>query len=257
MIRASLLLFVLIAATHFAWVKVMGPPARWGTAVVDLELRFEEPTPEVEAYAAEFPAEIPTGPVAVVRPRAGSDWVLGRDAAGALEVMLTFEGPRWGDGQHLFINGNEVALPRERQWNEPVIVDGELLLVGWRSWWPHSYLRFWRSLFDPELRAEWGVYRVRENVFEFLFPGSSLVVSPDRRRVAYLASENSFGGWHTLWIREGGVSRAVATLRESDPGSGVSFAWSWSRDGRALLVYGTGVRFVYLLDGARVVDFRG
>ncbi len=249
--RAVLLVLVLLAATHFAWFKVMGPSARWGTGVVDVEPRWGD-SEAARAYEAEFPKAAPTGPVAVVRP----DRVLGRDAADGLEVVLTFEGPRWGDGQRLLVNGQEVTLPSERKWNEPVILDGELLLVGWRSWWPHSYMRFWESVFDPELRAEWGVYRVRDGVFEFLFPGSSPKVSPDRERVAYLASENGFSGWHTLWVYDGVASRAVVTLQESDPGSGVSFDWTWSRDGRALLVHGYDVRLVYLVDEAEIYDLR-
>lgn len=48
---------------------------------------------------------------------------------------------------------------------------------------------------------------------------------------------------HTVnvWDRRKGTRTDVVAIGEADPGSGASHDYKWSRDSRALLIYGTGV----------------
>ena len=47
-------------------------------------------------------------------------------------------------------------------------------------------------------------------------------------------------GWHTLWLERGETPqrRKILTLREGDPGSGPSFSFRWSRDSKAIFIWG-------------------
>jgi hypothetical protein len=289
--RRALLLLAAAALSmgaHFAWFSLFGPPARWGNDVRDFGAvtRSADIPAAVRAWAAAASgatsADTSTWPtpdstrgarvyVIDVAPQ------LGRAAA------LTHRGERWVDDHHLYVRGpgagswREIPIPARFVLQDARLVatsrDTALLAVRWHSWYPPDYVRFLRSILRPELRAEYGVYRISldgRNI-RFLFPGHGLAVSPDRRRIAYFTSTNGFDGKHNLWIYDARDDRRtrIVSLVEADPGSGMSFACRWSDDSHALFVHGAAQRIgreqphrwrrlqlVYLLADARLYDLR-
>ena len=45
-------------------------------------------------------------------------------------------------------------------------------------------------------------------------------------------------GCHSVWLKSPAGQRRILTVREADPGSGSSFGFAWSRDGRAVFIFG-------------------
>ncbi|MFQ5540610.1 MAG: hypothetical protein ACE5FB_09405 [Candidatus Binatia bacterium] len=280
-----------LGLSHFGWFSFFGPPALWGSGVAEKVPKFAENNipASVLLYAEEMmtQADVLSREDVLAGSKSG---VLGEpfhyDIATeyGLAVIQTHAGKYWGDDQHLYIRSlsstdwRELPVPKQMKMQDATIVrlKGEMsiLLARWYSWWPHSeqYGRFLRSIFRKELRAEYGVYLlgVDRNGPEYVFPGHSLVPSPGRRHVAYLASTNGFSGFHSLLIYsvETGRSKRLFSLLEADPGSGVSFRYRWSRDSQALLIAGStqgftrfgpkqyrSLRMVYLVDSEQLYDF--
>jgi len=146
-------------------------------------------------------------------------------------------------------------------------------VVRWNLWWPYSYRRFLRSVIDPPLRSEYGVYRLNpeRGDLQFLFPGYGLLSSPDHKYVAYLTSANGFSGFHNVLVYKAkeGRSTRVLSLWEADPGSGTSFSCRWSDDSRALIITGqargweslaavsTDLHLAFLPETDELFDFQG
>jgi hypothetical protein len=82
---------------------------------------------------------------------------------------------------------------------------------------------------------------MQQRQMEYLSPGHQLVVSPNRRHVAFLTSGNGMDGFHNIWIFDAvtGQSRRLLSLWETDPGSGTSFDYDWSHDSKALVIKGS------------------
>ena len=279
-----------LSLSHFGWFAFFGPPALWGSGVADKVPKFVKNNipARVLLYAKEFLSQPEVISSKEILATSGGG-VLGKPfdydiaAEYGLAVLQTHAGQYWGDDQHLYIRSlsssdwRELAIPKKMKMQDATIVrpkgETSILLARWHPWWPHSgqYGRFLLSIFDKELRAEYGVYLlgVDRNGPEYLFPGHSLVASPDRRHVAYLASANGFAGFHSLLISnvETGRSKRLFSLLEADPGSGISFQYRWSRDSRALLIAGAtqgftrfgpkryrSLRIVYLVDSEQLYD---
>ena len=66
------------------------------------------------------------------------------------------------------------------------------------------------------------------------------ILSPDRRAVAYVTSENDHVGHHTIavWTVGAPAPVPVLSLWETDPGSGRSFGYRWSQSSAALGIEG-------------------
>lgn len=64
--------------------------------------------------------------------------------------------------------------------------------------------------------------------------GSGMVIVETHARGLFATSQ----GWHTLWLEGTSQRRKILTLREGDPGSGPSFSFRWSRDSKAIFIWG-------------------
>ncbi len=251
----------LLALCHYMWFWLFGPPGWWGADVQEVGGATIRPgTPAFESYLHEAvqepgplsgqvePTETPLGLVGTV---------FHQDTASdpPLSVLQTHTGRYWVHGQHLYWRAGEAAAWREL----PLSIDmtlgqativfpnrrAEILAVRWNPWWPHSrsYVRFFLSVLHKPLRSEYGVYLINREGGQprFMFPGSGLVPSPDRMRVAYLTSENGLlSGLHNIMVYDvaKGRSARVLSLREADPGSGTSFFYRWANDSFALVITG-------------------
>ena len=250
------------AALTMAAFAMVGPPSGWGTSVEDAAPSFSrEPSQaardSLEAIATD------TAPAHMYGALLARYDVPGRplnfdERAESGEAVLVTSGETWTKDQRLYWRrgGNarwsEVGIPDGFIISNPRVIrrDGKpaLLIERWHAWWPYSksYGRFVRSLTRPELRAEHGIYRldIERGTARFLFPGDGLVLSPDRRAAAYVSSQQgglTGGGFHTIyvWDLETDERKAVMSLWEVDPGSGISFRYAWTRDSRALLIAGS------------------
>ena len=275
---------------HYVWFGLFGPPARWGTGVVGLDPRLGP----ASAGAGE-PGEWAPDAAATLQARLaaigltgieGKPFQLDVDATGGAGVLQTSAGPSWTQGQRLYVRTDAAAPWREfalppgltlsdatliRRGGRPVVVAS-----AWQPWWPYerSYGRFIGSLVDPPRRAEYAVYLldVDGGAPRYLFPGEALELSPDRRAMAYVTSENDHAGYHTIavWRVDADAPEPVLSLWEMDPGSGRSFGYGWSLDSRALRIdgatqgfarFGAGryrtLRLVYLVESRRLIDLGG
>ena len=83
-----------------------------------------------------------------------------------------------------------------------------------------------RSVIDPSLRSEYGIYRLNpeHGDLQFLFPGHGLLPSPDHKYVAYLTSANGMSGFHNILVYKAKEAQSIRVLSawEADPGSGTS-----------------------------------
>jgi hypothetical protein len=80
---------------------------------------------------------------------------------------------------------------------------------------------------DPELQTYAG-------------PGWYPRWSLDQKRLAVTTS--GAGYYHTVnfWDEPGRHLRPVVSIKEADPGSGAAHRYAWSRDSKALLIFGRG-----------------
>ena len=107
---------------------------------------------------------------------------------------------------------------------------------------------------------------------QYIGPGHEVVVAPDRRTAAFLRSEGSLNGFHSLhvWDVGGHTVEPVLSLWEADPGSGISFTYQWSHDSKALYISGTTQGFskkghqrfryfglIYLIDSKQLIETTG
>ena len=249
-------------ALAMAAFAMVGPPSGWGTNVEDAEPSFSaEPSPaardSLEAMAADTAPTHMYGALLARYDVPGRPRDFDEHAESGEAVLLTSD-ETWTKDQRL-----DWRRDRNARWSEVNIPDGfiisnprligrdgqpTLLIERWHPWWPYtkSYVRFARSLTNPELRPEYGIYQldIERGIAQFLFPGDRLVLSPDRSVAAYVSSERfglTGGGFHTIyvWDLETDQRRPVMSLWELDPGSGISFNYAWTRDSRALLIAGS------------------
>ena len=271
---------LLVALGQFLWFSLFGPPARWGNDVRAFGAVTDARAAPPALLAAT--AALPTDVVAQLSLPDDAGAVTASDIVpeSSRALALTHRGARWIDDRRLYVRDGttgwrEIPLEDRLMLQEAKLIvaarDTVILAVRWNSWYPPGYGRFVRSFARPELRAEYGIYRMSLDGSgrRYLFPGHSLVVSPDRRRVAYLTSRNGFSGMHNVWIYDATTNRRtrVVSLVEADPGSGISFACHWAADGEALVIRGTaqrvgvnetrsgsGVDLVYVVADGRLFD---
>ncbi len=74
-----------------------------------------------------------------------------------------------------------------------------------------------------------GDYRQDENTAP---DGRGEVVLQTHGPIVWLAA------CHSLWLEGRGKRRRIISLREADPGSGLSFSWRWSSDSNAIFISG-------------------
>jgi hypothetical protein len=263
--RAGLLLVaavLLVALGHFLWFSLFGPPARWGNDVRAFGAVSDSRAAPPALLAAT--TALPTDVVAQLSLPDDAGAVYASDVVpeSGRALALTHRGSRWIDDRGLYVRDattgwRELPLEDRMLLQEAKLIvaarDTVILAVRWNSWYPPRYGRFISSIARPELRAEYGIYRMSLDGSgpRYLFPGHSLVVSPDRRRVAYLTSRNGFTGMHNVWVYDATTNRRtrVVSLVEADPGSGISFDCHWAADGQALVIRGSAQRVG--VDGAR------
>ena len=278
----------LLIMAHYGWFTVLGPPARWGTGVVTVDPTIERADAAAiqpgdrwaPDRAATFPARLSTVALDGVQGKPFELDVAGDDGMG---VLQTFAGPSWTQGQRLYVRAGaaapwrELTLPPGLMLSDACLVRPggrpAVLVSAWQPWWPYerSYGRFVRSVLDRALRPEHAIYLLDLDGggMRFLFPGEGLTLSPDRRSLAYVTSENDHAGFHTIavWSAATGTSVPILSLWEADPGSGRSFGYRWSESSRALRIEGAtqgfarwgrgrhqAIRLVYLVEPRRLLD---
>ena len=276
---------------HYLWFGLFGPPARWGTGVVGVDPRLEPAGPGASepagGWAPDAAATLQARLAAVALGGVvGKPFQLDVDAATGAGVVQTSGGPSWTQGQRLYVRVDaaapwrELALPTGLMLSDATLIrrGGRPVVVAsaWQPWWPYerSYGRFIGSLIDRPRRAEHAVYLLDLDggAPRYLFPGEALELSPDRRAIAYVTSENDHAGYHTVavWRVDADAPEPVLSLWEMDPGSGRSFGYGWSLDSRALRIdgatqgfarFGAGryrtLRLVYLVESRRLIDLGG
>jgi hypothetical protein len=279
---------VLLVAGHLLWFLVFGPPSRWGSGV-------EDHVPNFAGIGFTLAAPITLAPGNELPPRKSVDETEKRSGiTGRIlyfeevpqygyAVLQTYNGRYWSEDQHLYFrrasddHWREISLPPPFIISNPELIlqDGRVmaLIERWDSWWPYrkNFSRYLLSIFQPELRAEYSLclLDLERGRFRYLFPGHTVVLSPDRRFAAYTTSENGFSGFHTIRVLKVGQPKAepVLSLWETDPGSGVSFTYKCTQDSQSLVIEGgtqgftrfgsthyRKIRFVYLLDCGLMVD---
>ncbi len=203
----------LLIMAHYGWFTVLGPPARWGTGVVTVDPTIERADAAAiqpgdrwaPDRAATFPARLSTVALDGVQGKPFELDVAGDDGMG---VLQTFAGPSWTQGQRLYVRSGaaapwrELTLPPGLMLSDACLVRPggrpAVLVSAWQPWWPYerSYGRFVRSVLDRALRPEHAIYLLDLDGggMRFLFPGEGLTLSPDRRTVAYVTSENDHAG---------------------------------------------------------------
>ena len=284
--RAGLSLAVL-AGTHYVWFTVFGPPARWGTGVVGVDPRIEKGG---ALASSDEPAPDGAGTLAARLGAVALDGVAGKpfeldvSEDDGMAVLQTHAGASWTEGQRLYLRAG-----RSAPWREVLLAPGlmlsdaclvqpgggrpAVLTSAWQPWWPYErhYGRLVRSLLDPPRRAEYALYLLdlETGALQYLAPGQDVTLSPDRRLAAYVTSENDHAGFHTIrvWVAPTGASIPVLSLWETDPGSGRSFGYRWSRSSATLRIDGAtqgfsrwggaqhrALHLAYRLDENRLVD---
>lgn len=252
---------------HYGWFRLFGPPASWGSGVRTIAPPILPDPPAALIASARAPDDSPVGrfPKTGDAPAGTVGQVIHRDPGGACgrSILKTRTGSYPDFVVHWYTRTSDGWAPFEPpsdfELHRAVVVCPEgrptLLLERYRPWWPYetrSYGRFLASVLLPELRPEHAVYRVdldsrplEESLpGAHLFPGEHLLPAPDRRWVAYLRSHSSGGllmsGLHNVMLYDGGsgATRYVASLREGDVGSGVSFGYRWTPDSTALVIEG-------------------
>jgi hypothetical protein len=78
-------------------------------------------------------------------------------------------------------------------------------------------------------------------------PGGYVRWSPETRLAAVTTQARGDVQTINIWDSTTESLQPLISIHEMDPGSGRAYRYSWSRDGRMLLVYGNG----YLADGSR------
>jgi hypothetical protein len=243
---------------QYAWFSVFGPPARWGTGVVDVKPKFVTTSTNVISLED----TVATSPTPATVPEAkwrgsnvvGHALLIDEISPEGPAILQSYGGKNWTADQHLYFRRTatetwrEVRLPARFIAENPKLVrmNGRLVaLVGrWHSWYPErrNYKRFLRSIVDAELRPEYALYSIdpESGAIQFLFPGQSVALSPDRRFAAYMSSENNSSGFDTIRVlnMDSNESKPVLSLREIDPGSGTSFQYQWMKNSRELLISG-------------------
>lgn len=244
---------------HYVWFTVFGPPARWGTGVVSVDPTIERgAAAEVEplgGWALDAAATLSArlGAIALDGVE-GTPFQLDVAADDGMAVLQTFAGASWTLGQRLYVRSGAAApwravpVPRSLVLGDAGLVRPggrpAVLVSAWQPWWPYerSYRRFFRSMFDQAHRPENALRLVdpASGEMRYLFPGEAPILSPDRRAVAYVTSENDHVGYHTIavWTVGAPAPVPVLSLWETDPGSGRSFGYRWSESSAALRIEG-------------------
>lgn len=115
-----------------------------------------------------------------------------------------------------------------------VIINGQeqLVVMNDRSWHNDGLLRFILSIFDPELRYEYGIYLVDvlTKQVSYQFPGLDPVISPNKKYVVFEKLRSNGKHEILVWDPRTSTATTIITLEEADPGSGRSFNYGWVND---------------------------
>jgi hypothetical protein len=253
-------------AFHASCVAVLGP-GNWGSGMEEMipEILETASSPEALRYQIEF-AEggdqtvPPTPQLPPVLDLPGKLLSTDHDQQAARWVVQTYEGQRWIDQQRFYLQSEPEAQPRELDLPDSMIFENPvfihpnsgamLVLEHWNSWYipaTAKLRRYARSWLDATLRPERSLYLydIESHSLSYFGPGHDLAVAPDRRRGALLRSGATSSGFYSLhiWDFASGEINTVMSLHESDPGSGRSFHYRWSRDSRALHLTGGSAGF--------------
>ncbi len=283
----TVLALVFLAGAHYVWFTVFGPPARWGTGVVDVDPPID---PVETPRSGDAPAPDRAATLATRLGAIALEGVVGRPFEldvvedDGMAVLQAHAGPTWTQDQRLYLRASrdapwrELAVPPGLMLSDACLVRPgggrpAVLVSAWQPWWPYErqYGRLLRSVLDPPRRAEHALYvlDLEAGRLRYLFPGEAVTLSPDRRFAAYVTSENGHAGFHTIraWIVPTGASVPVLSLWETDPGSGRSFGYGWSRSSTALRIDGAmggfarrgraehrALRLLYRIDESRLVE---
>ena len=248
-------------AVHFSCVAVLGP-GTWGSGLDEKEPTIvpAQARPEVSGYIQEFvgrprqfgaPAELPDA----AGPFPGRAVYADSLEPENLWVVQTHDGERWVDEQHVFLwhgqsaQREEINITNGMLVKNPVLVRhrGRVMVVfgRWDTWYlptGRKLTRYLSSLSDETLRPEYSLYLydLDEKRSTYWGPGHTLVASPDRRRALFLRSGAMGGSYYSLhlWDLDTDQVETIVSLRESDPGSGRSFEYRWSKDSRAVELFG-------------------
>lgn len=257
----NILIVMFIAALHYGWFSFSGRPASFEQVKQINPKIHTELSEEIRSYLPEFPqnrSNITWPKGEPLKP----DSLKGKIQAGGwdewseknLSLAITREMEKENNHlQHLYVKEGdvwqEVSIEgkgniHNARWIQGVDAKPALIVTKYFSWYPNkkNYLRFWKSLFQLELRPESSLWRYERESrrWVYLFPGSSTSVSPDRKKVAFLRSYSSEHSLH-LYDLEKFTVTDIAALVEADPGSGLSFDYQWTKDSQALMIFG-GIR---------------
>jgi hypothetical protein len=217
-----------------------------GDPLIRLAIGWPTPEPSARARATDLPASFPLDGL--------EGRVVAVDCVGepAECAVLTAQGEQqsrwyfWSDRSGALIP--LTLAPGTRQ-GRPLLVgeagDRAVLTERWEPWpndLPGILSRTLRDRGEPARLAEDALVLVDPDdstSFRYLTPGASAVVSPDRTMVSFVRSRGSSGS-HSLHIWHVQEDRVddLLSMKECDPGSGVSFSLRWSPDSRWLVLEG-------------------
>ena len=253
-------------AFHASCVAVLGP-GNWGSGMEEKvpEMLDAALKPAALRYRTEFAeARDPTIQPAPQLPHGlelpGKILNTDHDQQTGRWVIQTYEGERWIDQQHFYLWSEPEEQPRQLSLPDSMVLENPLfihqgsqstlVLERWNSWYlpaTAKLRRYARSWFDHTLRPERALYLydIETRTLSYFGPGHDLVVAPDRRRGAFLRSGATSSGFYSLhvWDFASTEIETVLSLRESDPGSGRSFDYVWSKDSHALRLMGPSAGF--------------
>src|SRR5262249_17796547 len=149
-----------LAAGHYVWFSLFGPPARWGTGVISMSPSTE---PAAAGAMAEEDALAPE-PAATLQARLRGVALAGVEGApfeldvaedDGMAVLQSHAGAAWSQDQHLYVRPGATAPWRELPVPPDSMLSGAclvrpgggppaVLVSAWQPWWPYElhYGRF-------------------------------------------------------------------------------------------------------------------
>ena len=252
-----------IVAVHISCVAILGPGS-WGSGVEEkipaIQSIYEKP--DLSTYPKEWKTvantteEIPTdiAPWAIEKLGDLKEELVSADrikATGRTVILTTSSDAR----QKLYFPEaagkpmNQISIPPGKSFLNLTLLKKDLetlvTLVCWNPWSisPLEKLtRYFRSWQQPTLRPEYYIYayHLKTKTLEPISPGYNVKASPDRSMAVFTRS-GSIGttlvSLH-IWTPTSGEIQTVASLSETNPGSGHSFHYKWSSDSKALFLWG-------------------
>ena len=249
-------------------VALLGCTSSTENGVIERVPQFSQITKEISPFLIEFGTNqvAKEASMQLQNTNALRGEVMWIDRLQGLYVVQTSESKYWTTvRQRVFLcdsKGTRIEELDLHRLGGLAVKDPKLVLKGPK---PVILLTCWNTNNWTEMYIF--AYDIGSKEFEKVCPGWGLEVSPDRKKIAFVRTDDD--GFHSIHILNVDSFHidTIMSLWEDDPGSGISFRYRWSPDSNALLIEGRHGGFtrknqgpveeskiLYVLDTRRVFD---